>query len=70
MLEFEISLRSGEVHETLLATIPIKHQSLQSGDRQAVKCSFFLAGSSPSAFMAIPPMTITSIHHPPIIALR
>ncbi|KIM48997.1 hypothetical protein M413DRAFT_92377 [Hebeloma cylindrosporum] len=70
LLEFEISLRAGEEYEILFASIPIKHQSLQIGERQAIKCSFFLAGSSPSAFMAKPPTTITSTQHPPIIALH
>jgi hypothetical protein len=57
--------------ETLSITLPVKHHASASiSDGEILKGSFLFASSSPSLFLATPPMFKEEKPLPPVLALR
>lgn len=69
-LELDIHLKSGSLSETISISLPAVHHQLASSEGQALKGTFLFTGSSPTAFLAIPPALNSPRQQPPILALR
>ncbi|KAF8163069.1 Alpha/Beta hydrolase protein, partial [Crassisporium funariophilum] len=71
VLHLEITMASHEASQTLSVTIPITHRKAWPYfERQALRGTFFFAKSTPSVFLAVPPMSEPPEQHRPIIALH
>ena len=65
-----IRLKSGSLSETVSVSLPVVHHQLASSERNALKGTFLSAGTSLSAFLAIPPALSSPQQQPPVLALR